>query len=352
VKVVFQVLFFSGFIVFSALLAETSLATPVADPKARVDGGVGLYWLDDDRLLFKGFGLDDLAKFKESPESHRKTTRRVLYVLSVKEASVSEYATVDVASPLCASAGKIIYSKSGKLWFGDLGKEQEVPGGWPGLSKEGTYYPQSTSTGCFYRNFPGKREGTTVVKSLLERDGFLEFRPDTGPDRSKGGYAAYLWRPGVSPVRTGVSSKKDDSLDLSDINYAAQRNAYLALSRDGSSNRAWWIFPDGRVEVVRIAKAIWNEKPREVDWVLPARNAIVAFSMLRYARGAPQPGNVYVLRLTSTNPETYGDQKIVFSGNLWAGAVSPNGCKVAVAHGATRYPSSDPSRLEILNICN
>ena len=79
--------------VTSILLAALSLALWTAaahadllsDPRARADDQVGLYWIDDNRILYRGFSEQQLAAIKSGKfNRYARELSRTLYIADVR----------------------------------------------------------------------------------------------------------------------------------------------------------------------------------------------------------------------------------------------------------------------------
>jgi len=125
------------------------------------------------------------------------------------------------------------------------------------------------------------------------------------------------------------------------------KNAYFALEFDfrspwpeGRDRRAFWLYPDGRVEI-QVLK--YSTAVREIG--VPTAKGIVTFA---------QPSKIdddYWIYLV-----TPAESKRILRGYA-TGVTSPDGCKVAISHdadfkirGQTRGPTA-PVTLKVLELC-
>jgi hypothetical protein len=132
------------------------------------------------------------------------------------------------------------------------------------------------------------------------------------------------------------------------LRYYPFKGAYFALEFDfrapwpeGRDRRAFWLYPDGRVEIIALP---YSTAIRENG--VPTVRGIVAF-----ARPVNRDDDYWVYLVT---PES---AKRVIRGNA-SGVTSPDGCKVAMLHepefGARvkGQPVNNPGTLKVLELCN
>lgn len=310
-------------------------AFELTDPRIRVDEQAGIAWLNEDEILFQGFTLEALQEMRRGDISANYRATRILYVANVTSGAVREHARLDRNGGFCYSAGRISYKREGgKLWLGKFGAEKEVNNA-PAAAAD--TFTEPRCQGLDRSRYP---PWPSEIVALLEEHGVIELRY---ADRARKYLGAYLWKPGAAePVL--VTDKR-----LNGLYYAPFKRAYF-WGRPGYLDRvpteALWLYPDGRIEELTIAPGRWNEFRSTNATFLPAKAGMLVLI------GGPDHV-IYLLSPDRSRPNSFrgDDMRTVFHGIAWRFAISPNGCKLAVATGPSAIPNTDPSHLEVIGLC-
>jgi hypothetical protein len=315
-----------------------------------------LYWVDNNRLLFAGIKTVDMQAAIAAKELDRVARLKKLYLWDGASKSVRLYADAQSA---CFSNGEIHYQvrvdkEAGKFVVkeGPFGSEREVEK--PLLSNEEL------------RNAPRVRNDVTCkthlraelvppplstreIVVLRDGDGYL----DLGPERP------YLEERRARPrnltlyqARTGkaipLPMTWDEDFSPSETTYSEFRNAYVLRPREprgaplGVSGPwpkdqplvVYLLFPDGRVESVSIpywpSEYLTHPRPVKSGWIFGGGNFYKASGLHLF------------------------DGKVVSKfdiGLVKEIAVSPDGCKAAVAIQNKHLDMGTPTNLRVFDFC-
>jgi len=318
-------------------IAINAAAFELSDPRIRVDEQTDIAWLNEDEILFQGFTLKALQEMRRGDISANYRATRILYIANVTSGEVREHVRLDRNGGFCYSAGRISYKKEGgNLWFGEFGAEKEAGGASKTVA--GDAFAERLRCQDIDRSRYPQWPSELVV--LLEEHGVIELRY---ADHARQYLGVYLWKPGaVEPVF--VTDKR-----LSGLYYAPFKRAYF-WGRPGYLDRTptegLWLYPDGRVETLVIPPGRWNEFRSTNATFLPTKVGMLVLI------GGPDHVT-YLLPPDRSRPNNFRSEEMrtVFRGVAWRFAVSPNGCRLAVATGAKRIPNTDPSHLEVIDLC-
>jgi hypothetical protein len=254
-----------------------------------------------------------------------------------------------VSSGLCyASDGYVSYifadDAAGELWasYGELGKEttRKIKPGEINFDRgpEGSCRPWSERPA----NPPWVKE-KTAIWHLWPRLGLINCQGPTASVRTQY-IKARFHKPGDE---AGVELPFSCYEVFGGLRYYAFKGAYLALEFDfrspwpeGRDRRAFWLYPDGRVETVSFP----------YSQAIRARAIPTARGFVAFARPADREDDygIYLITPQST--------KRIARGNA-AGVTSPDGCKVAMLHDpdfkarARTGGVATPVTLKVLDLC-
>jgi hypothetical protein len=191
-----------------------------------------------------------------------------------------------------------------------------------------------------------------IFKPLKPEHGWLEF---VGGDRGffdQAWYPVAIHQPGKEdkgiPINPDVFQPwLDQGYVVRLLRYEAFKNAYLLGlddtrgAGDDKTGKLWWLYPDSRIEEI-------VTYGREKDWKSARYNTLI-----------PSKTSLFLIG-TETHPqgksglyhEVSGRMALVTPGHVaWsAGALSPDGCKLAFGIDPTGFPNSR-YRLQILDNC-
>ena len=308
----------------------------LSDPLARADDQAGLYWLDNDRVLFRGYSREQLGAMKSGTfKRFERKLSRTLYIAHVQSGAVKQYAVVD-ADQLCFSHDAILYSKNGSKWHGTLGAEKEQQNFGPRA------FESLSNTRCSYLpafSGPPDAKDPARVFYLQARHGNVEIRP-TGQ--------LFLWRPAAKEGvhLSGITIADSQNLSNGEARYSEFKGAYLLYTPGVSgsvSNKGWWLFPDGKTQRVSIPEGPWNKFSRTNAFFIPIRDGLLV-QMLR-------PTDSTYLYLLPSTPNGYAAPTGTYDKPVWRLDVSPNGCKVAIQTKDGSMPSGSALAIEVLDLC-
>ena len=336
----------TGVLALFSLALSGCVASPKDEPQVKIidlkiRGGNPAGWIDNETFVLV-MQTDDLLSGRG--DSHRTVAR----IAAVNYRSGERKYFGKISSKLCFSDGYVSYvfldHATGELWasHGELGREvtekvevgrilfDEGPNGscrpWeerpssPDWAKEKLeiwhLWPRLGLINC---NVPSY--------SILNRSIRASFHDPDGESRVALPFSCY-------DIRKG-------------FRYYPFKGAFFGVEYAsvlpwpvGKSRRAYWLYPDGRVEVISLS---YSTAIREE--VIPTVHGIIAFG--RPAKSHEDYG-VYLVTPEST--------KLILHGRA-RGATSPDGCKVAMLHDpdfakrvSGRRVSSNVS-IKVLEIC-
>lgn len=255
-----------------------------------------------------------------------------------------------VSSGLCyATDGYVSYifadDATGELWasYGQLGKEttRKIKPGEMNFDRgpEGSCRPWAERPAN-----PAWAKEKTAIWHLWPRLGIINCQTPTASVRTRH-IKARFHKPGDE---AGVELPFSCYEVFGGLRYYGFKGAYLALEFDfrspwphGRDRRAFWLYPDGRVETVSFP----------YSQAIRARAIPTARGFVAFARpGDPEDDyGIYFITPEST--------RRIARGNA-AGVTSPDGCKVAILHDpdfkarARTRPVATPVTLKVLDLCD
>lgn len=314
------------------------------DIRLRVEEQVGLFWLDEETVLYRSFRNSELELIERGTFSDLYGTPRVLRSYNIRTREFKDLAETG-RSGLCYRDGKVLYDKPGNRWppsyvFGVLGNEEPLDIVKGHLSFIRCNVPDIS-------HLPVK--WPSVVVPLLEEHGFIELRrenvglqvPSNDPD-------LFLYPPGANigvPIED-FRVTNAQNLQWNAPIYAPWKGAYFVYTigvRDSLPNSAWWLYPDGKTERLDIPMGKWNEFSRTRASFEPTRCGLIIDNRVN------RPRELIFLSqigLTFKHPQRIPIER------HWRLAVSPDGRKAAVVAGAERIPNTNPSVLHVVQLCD
>jgi len=356
--------------VLTALLAFTGAAhaLSVVDTGTYLSPYTGIFWLDDDRVIFGGYGGPRGVPDELRPGDRPMHTARFLeYRLSTGQ--FNDRGAIASGGP-CADGGYVRYAKP----LAGLANSPVEPKwqGFYGRYGEETAQPPSPPRTTLVRSWNCKLEDELAplpewtkgrqIRRLRPEHGFLEFEDS----RSGEWYPVRIIRPGEGPSSsvplTRVNALEFDWPPL----YAPADRAYLIGSRRPQSPGVapryylWRLFLDGRIEqivsvggVSRAARESTISPPKGIEaafsgpvgTILPLGSRRFIFNGGAFdGRGNLNDSGLYVL-------EPSGIKKLV-KGRVKAISLSPNGCKAAAGVDTQDPMALDQFRLHIVDACD
>jgi len=318
----------------SLIIGAEANGYELKEPHVRIDEQAGFDWISDEEILFQGFALADLAEMRKGDIRANYAARRILYVVNISTGAVREHAPLEANGGFCFSAGTVLYRKSGgQYWFGKFGEER-------GVSRDVAKHGIRQGLRCGSVDVSKYPPWPSEIFPLLAEDGVLELRL---VDYARRYLGAFLWKPGATePVF--VTSKR-----IAGVQYVPFKHAYFtsgAIFVNQLPAEALWLHPDGKVEASTIPGGRWTQVSRAKVDIFPSKAGWLV------SLGSPE--HVTYLLPADVSPANISQTKrmrTVFRGIVWGSRVSPDGCKFAVATGPRSIPNTDPSRLEIIELC-
>ena len=319
-------------------------AFAAADERLRVIEGGNIFWIDNERLLYMGYSPEELEKIAAGKFTYRElySSPGVLYVWDTRTNRILQHATVSRNAAFCFSEGMILYGMPASiteraiLKFGPFGSEKEDREVTAHVEKWGL----NSRARCANPDESFLRVPAGRFVHLLESHGYVEFR----------GSETYLHQHGRdSPVLLkGVTSSESFNLVNRMVHFARWKGAYFNYTPgvfNMQPSKAWWLYPDGRVEWVDIPQGPWSEFARTNAFFTPTRAGL----LIRV--GYPKVATLFLPGLLDAADARLQEPQVWRSGSVWDIAVAPDGCKVAITFGSSKVPSLGLSKVELLNIC-
>jgi hypothetical protein len=353
--------------VFLALLllplcSTLNAAEALVDPHLRTDEQVGIFWIDNDRILFRGFASEVLQKIEDGTLATKEMyqTPRAIRSLNVRTREIKEHA-LSVGGGLCFSNGRVLYSRRDETSprpyyvFGPLEGEQKASDLTIAIEKQGI----TSFIRCYNPDKSSFPQWPSQIVPLLEEHGFIELRYKKTERGIRGDEAEiFLYKKGES---TGLLIKGYRAIHAANLannlpEFVPWKGAYFNYTvgvRNSLPNSGWWLYPDGTTEKIDIPFGPWNDFPRTNASFHPTKCGLLInityrvgeLLLLQGDLATPPSKFLDVIRSRLSGVEK------VSPGRVWRLAVSPDGLKVAIVAGATAIPNTNPSILRIIDIC-
>ena len=264
-----------------------------------------IYWIDEDRVLFRGVVL-----------APGRGPLETAHVWDTKQNKVEPYGNSQKGLRyFCSNKGYVSYVWQGKIYAGAFGKEEAVAAARP-MDSFSQRNPYSCKPYAGLSEFDSwrKQSGRAGVQ-LLEEHGWLDV---------SGSSNIVLYRDSKSPV---VETSIPRQAGPIEVRYIPWTNQYLVTGNTGSGGKtypAWYLRPDGSSIEIKWPDGEWQVAS---DY-LPTRRGLLVWAR------------------KGTDPSTYvyghfllrgGAATRIAWGYYWKGtSVSPDGCKVAFRHSLNR----------------
>ncbi|MBI5267547.1 MAG: hypothetical protein HY851_09980 [candidate division Zixibacteria bacterium] len=294
-----------------------------------------IYWLDNNRVLFKN------SEEKEKAKHYR--GRFNLSIWDIRTNKVTPYSEYAKSLSVCYREGFIYYiltdeNKNQRRFAGEFGKEKPFV---PPTAKNVRYNEMD----CRFCADPApaeKLEGPKRhdLRFLLHRHGYLDFGLSSESNLAK---PTLYYRKGLDkPISLPFMNR--------DITYYQFKDAYLfhPLGKEITGRDFLWLYPDGKTEEIKF--------PNVSDRKLVYGNKYYTrkgFFVYFYDGQPPSfkvPGNTGGYLVAED-----GKSSKVISGYLKGIVVSPDGCKIAFVHypylDATLVADPAPITLKMINFC-
>lgn len=299
---------------------------------------ISVAWVDNDQLLFAGS--------KSGPDPKRRSLEHSrIYLWNETTKTVRVYSEVAIEDRFCFSQGKISYmvrvdknARRAVYLEGSLGSEQEVE---RSLDEPGATSKFSCGMRK-YEDFVPPLPKTHLNLILREGDGYLTLRPHSPKEERTRPRNIMLYpEDGAKPVTLPITW--DERIGGWGTTYSEYRRAYVLppeqlIPARGPGNWSsdeprlvYLLGADGRVERVSIPPTVVFRLPRPTSagWI--------------YGGGTNK----------SAGLNLYDGSKVarVDAGGVSEIAVSPNGCKAAVAINNRPLDMGTPTQLKIFSFC-
>lgn len=309
---------------------------PILDSGVWADeGSRNTYWLDNDRILFRGSVATEKAGQKR-----KENYRLAIWEIGKK---VTTY-TTNILGDLCYSNGIVSYSKPGHiLMHGELGNEKPIQ-----LDPTKKYHNDDMNCRMSEVDQLLAQRKNRAINPLLDRHGYLDLGLMRAKEIPMDAPVLFYQVNEANPITLPLRRK-----DAAGLHYYAFKDAYYisflgAYARIGKKPATtWWLYPDGRVEEVQIPIGPWATGIS--TQAFPTRVGMFMVSHAYKSTKDPGPAGGYFVQ---------GDKWLkVLDGSIHGTAVSKDGCKVAFSHApnneADNASSNDPARrtLKLINFC-
>ena len=281
-------------------------------------------WLDDRRVVFEGFERKSDRK-KSSAHSDRG-----LFVWEIPTGRISRHTKLPLKSSMCFADGFISYTVerdgTSRFMSGRFGEEVEQSVEQR-VGKSKTHFNRFTCEHYQADALPAPRFGGAVYP-LRRQDGWIE--------RVRGG--GWIITAGASPKKLVVPSLSEGS--IYPHKYSNYRKAYLFFHSNRSMSETWAFSPSGQIQMLRFPDGPWGS-----GHVEEVRDGLVLRSKKVGEKTLWDPGHagLYLSRPTRST------QKIL-SGNVFAMAVSADGCRIAALTDPWNAPERK-HRLFAIDLC-
>jgi hypothetical protein len=284
-----------------------------------VDHGASVAWLDNDRVMFRGFDHTNLAA--KPRDGYDWGTLAKTYIWNTKTNEITLYRDIRPAQ-LCVSEGNISYlivtePNIRSLHFGKVGGEVAIP--------EPKYVARNQFD-CTYEFSEPKawvwgRANGKATQSLRAADGFLD-RGHAERKREDTEEFTYRLRASDGSVKSVVNVDRQRSIRA--MSYLPFRQQYLLVedSPDTSTPRAWYMSRGGLTSQIPIP---YNSLTGVT--LHPMKFGIVLKS--RVSKSPTDAGDAGLYWVKD------GAMTRILAGIVDREGVSPSGCKIAFINSVT-----------------
>ena len=316
----------------------------VIDSRKYVVDTSNIYWLDNHRVLFQGLTDQHFVRADGFDSVYN-----ALYIWDIENGSITEHGHIE--GSLCYADGFILYSRwnesaPGTLreWVaGEFGQQVKVG--------EGRSYPKGwDSETCRPRNDSDLPQWTSgkKVKRLRPEHGFLVLGPENEDRNTPVTYHPKGALQGITmPFRRR-------EFNFVNIQYAPFKDAYFIVSHYFKADDrhplggyglspwpkdipqpVWWLYPDGRVEELR----------------LPSEARFGGSRILGLKPGVFFISPAYTVNMDGVFLVLNGEAKRILKGFIERFAVSPDGCQIAMELYPDRQGNRYGGSLKVINVC-
>ena len=301
------------------------LRLPIIDSGFPVAEYENLWWLDNDRVMFKGYevGTYDAETEKSSYVEGRKHGMKVgFFIWDTRENTFTLYGR-NIYN-FCYEDGQALYWKlkpegpPAGAFRGPLHQEKELPGAQIqdyGYNLGLTRYPCGV-----------KREPNTLFP-LRPSWGALKTKPaDEETAKNDKAYSLLLFPPKGSPVELPMRYRERGQ--WGSVLYAPWREQYLMIesynNNDGVMPAAWWLSQGGRTESVNIPNTGYVSAR-----FYPVRPGVLMVGRWRPGDKYADGHESYLLGNDGRVVSLGTDQFVLGSPESTKYGISPNGCRIA-----------------------
>ncbi len=344
------------FVMAICTAAVCSAARAVEHPRLRVNEGQDIYWLDDSHVLYQGFADEILDRMEAGTLSYEALFQSpgVIRSLNVVTGAIRERA-INHHGGFCFSGGNILYKRRDSAEtpsyyvFGPLDGKHSRSERADDVEKKG-----ASRIRCYNPDVAHLPSFPSEIVPLREEHGFVELRRKISaraqPESTE--HELFLYKPdsNVGIPIAGFKVAHAQNLSWRRPVFAPWKNAYFIYTvgvRDSLPNSAWWLFPDGRTESINMPCGSWNDYSRTNAAFYPVKCGLLVNITFGFGELLQLRQNNGLLSKT----EQFTDPRHLLPGRVWRLSVSPSGTKVAVAVGADKIPSTNPSFLRVLEVC-
>ena len=292
-----------------------------------------VYWLDNERVIFVGYKAGEYTDLEKRGDGGKgKKIHTGIFIWDTKQNRVTKYA--DSEASLCYADGYIAYRLP-------RGPDNTDPRGMDfrragQMGEEKPYERRSKSQNlrgnpltCKDFDYGPSLSSNRKIWPLRDEHGYLDLGV-LGGQVSLKNTPITLYPPGKQGIPLRIGRR-----EIARIDYYAFRGAYF-VSRHfydkagnqqypwpkGISQIEWWLYPDGKVDEVKIISGPWEGGG--VVRFFPTRQGIFLVShKLKNYKEAGIAGGYYVRGARF--------EKLI-TGYITRAAVSPDGCKVAFVY--------------------
>lgn len=283
-----------------------------------------IFWIDNDRVLFKSVKGNDKALVTKGP-----------FNLSIWEIGKGVKAHTDYFQSVsaCISDGTIHRTQKDsqervQRFYGKFGDERQIE--FP--KTKGAFFDDVNCRPYDNPEIIIKRK-SRAIKLLLDKHGYLDIGASNVP----------AWRSKEKVKLYRIGDKEGTEIPIHPVHisfprYYEFKGAY-AIYSPHTAKRFWWLYPDGKVEEVTL--------PTELR-PYPTRRGVVAGWGKTKSNRDPGSGGLYLW--------TERGQPIrLLAGYAREVTISPDGCKIAFVHypyvDATKIDDPAPITLKAINLC-
>jgi hypothetical protein len=279
------------------------------------------FWIDNERLIFKGFEVGSYSKeMHEAPfsEQHAKGydghgMRTGYYVWDTKKNTVTLYK--DKITNLCAEDGNVVYQTTGSekavVWRGKFGEEQ------PTTIEPVRLNFNELRVSCWDR-WPQRTEAQKGRRILHLRAGwgYLDAGPSDPPFDLK---APVLYYREGSSTPTTLPIPVGKLINAGYVRFVPHENRHLIVEGNVSRERdAWFMTRDGKLTEVILPPGPWLS-----ERLYPVKGGLFLSSAHTRGKKILEPGGAYLI----LDGEWW---RLLFTGIKGRAAISQDGCKVAL----------------------